>query len=70
MGVSPQMCQFCVSSVVRHGIQILLIEDRTILVNNTPYTIHCRPLLTDHALGTEDQVMSLLYSAIEKAGIE
>uniref|UniRef100_A0A8D3AJI2 Vacuolar protein sorting 13 homolog B n=1 Tax=Scophthalmus maximus TaxID=52904 RepID=A0A8D3AJI2_SCOMX len=34
-----KLCQFCVSSVVRHGIQILQIEDRTILVNNTPYTI-------------------------------
>ncbi|XP_024917375.1 vacuolar protein sorting-associated protein 13B isoform X2 [Cynoglossus semilaevis] len=54
-----KMCQFCVSSVVRHGIQILLIEDRTILVNNTPYTIHCRPLLTDHALGTEDQACEI-----------
>uniref|UniRef100_A0A8C9XPN5 Vacuolar protein sorting 13 homolog B n=1 Tax=Sander lucioperca TaxID=283035 RepID=A0A8C9XPN5_SANLU len=44
-----KLCQFCVSSVVRHGIQILQIEDRTILVNNTPYMIQYRPLLTDHA---------------------
>lgn len=51
-----QLCQFCVSSVVRHGIQILQIEDRTILVNNTPHTIHCRPLLASHPLGTDDQV--------------
>uniref|UniRef100_A0A3P9Q9M9 Vacuolar protein sorting 13 homolog B n=1 Tax=Poecilia reticulata TaxID=8081 RepID=A0A3P9Q9M9_POERE len=43
-----KVCQFCVSSVVRHGIQILQVEDRTILVNNTPYSIHYRPLLTNH----------------------
>ncbi|XP_073341098.1 intermembrane lipid transfer protein VPS13B-like isoform X3 [Pagrus major] len=54
-----KLCQFCVSSVVRHGIQILQIEDRTILVNNTPYMIQYRPLLTDHALGTDDQVVFL-----------
>ncbi|XP_037309384.2 intermembrane lipid transfer protein VPS13B-like isoform X2 [Pungitius pungitius] len=50
-----KLCQFCVSSVVRHGIQILQIEDRTILVNNTPHTIHCRPLLAAHSLGSDDQ---------------
>lgn len=52
-----QLCQFCVSSVVRHGIQILQIEDRTVLVNQTPYTVHYRPLLTDCSLGSPDQVM-------------
>uniref|UniRef100_A0A3B3U6M2 Vacuolar protein sorting 13 homolog B n=1 Tax=Poecilia latipinna TaxID=48699 RepID=A0A3B3U6M2_9TELE len=51
-----KVCQFCVSSVVRHGIQILQVEDRTILVNNTPYSIHYRPLLTNHALGGGEQV--------------
>ncbi|XP_051922637.1 intermembrane lipid transfer protein VPS13B-like isoform X3 [Hippocampus zosterae] len=51
----PKLCQFCVSSTVKHGIQILQIEDRTILVNSTPYTIHYRPLLTDHRLGSDNQ---------------
>uniref|UniRef100_A0A3B3X5Y6 Vacuolar protein sorting 13 homolog B n=1 Tax=Poecilia mexicana TaxID=48701 RepID=A0A3B3X5Y6_9TELE len=51
-----KVCQFCVSSVVRHGIQTLQVEDRTILVNNTPYSIHYRPLLTNHALGGGEQV--------------
>uniref|UniRef100_H2TTT5 Vacuolar protein sorting 13 homolog B n=1 Tax=Takifugu rubripes TaxID=31033 RepID=H2TTT5_TAKRU len=52
LGASPgrqKLCQFCVSSVVRHGIQILQIEDRTILVNNTPYTVQYRPLLSEHS---------------------
>uniref|UniRef100_A0A8C2WXL4 Vacuolar protein sorting 13 homolog B n=1 Tax=Cyclopterus lumpus TaxID=8103 RepID=A0A8C2WXL4_CYCLU len=43
-----KLCQFCVSSAVRHGIQILQIEDRTIIVNNTPYAVQCRPLLAAH----------------------
>uniref|UniRef100_A0A3P9JC91 Vacuolar protein sorting 13 homolog B n=1 Tax=Oryzias latipes TaxID=8090 RepID=A0A3P9JC91_ORYLA len=51
-----KLCQFTVSSVVRHGIQILQIEDRTILVNNTPYTIHYSPLLTAQELGGDEQV--------------
>ncbi|KAK2844124.1 hypothetical protein Q5P01_010783 [Channa striata] len=54
-----KMCQFCVSSAVRHGIQILQIEDRTILVNNTPYAIQYRPLLTDYSLNTDDQVCEI-----------
>ncbi|XP_068616522.1 intermembrane lipid transfer protein VPS13B-like [Brachionichthys hirsutus] len=62
MGTYPgkqKLGQFCVSSVVRHGIQILQVEDRTVLVNNTPYTIQYRALLTDHALGTHDQACEL-----------
>nr|XP_061789029.1 intermembrane lipid transfer protein VPS13B-like [Nerophis lumbriciformis] len=50
-----KLCQFCVSSTIKHGIQILQIEDRTILVNSTPYTIYYRPLLTDHRLGIDNQ---------------
>ncbi|XP_069393276.1 intermembrane lipid transfer protein VPS13B isoform X3 [Paralichthys olivaceus] len=59
-----KLCQFCVSSVVRHGIQILQIEDRTILVNNTPYTIQYSPLLTDHALGTDDQACEIQETSV------
>ncbi|XP_039974155.1 vacuolar protein sorting-associated protein 13B-like isoform X2 [Xiphias gladius] len=59
-----KLCQFCVSSVVRHGIQILQIEDRTILVNSTPYTIQYRPLLTDHALGTDNQACEIPETAV------
>uniref|UniRef100_A0A4W6EZE5 Vacuolar protein sorting 13 homolog B n=1 Tax=Lates calcarifer TaxID=8187 RepID=A0A4W6EZE5_LATCA len=65
-----KLCQFCVSSVVRHGIQILQIEDRTILVNNTPYTVQYRPLLTDHPLGTDDQVMCVSTAVFSLAPSE
>ncbi|XP_053736376.1 intermembrane lipid transfer protein VPS13B-like isoform X1 [Synchiropus splendidus] len=52
----PQkLCQFCVSSSVRHGIQILQIEDRTILINNSPYSIQCRPVLSYSTLGSDEQ---------------
>ncbi|XP_061571778.1 intermembrane lipid transfer protein VPS13B-like isoform X1 [Cololabis saira] len=59
-----KLCQFCVSSVVRHGIQILQIEDRTVLVNNTPHTIHYRPLLADCALAEDDQACELRESTV------
>ncbi|XP_024861021.1 vacuolar protein sorting-associated protein 13B isoform X2 [Kryptolebias marmoratus] len=59
-----KLCQFCVSSMVRHGIQILQIEDRTLLVNNTPYSIHYRPLLTDHALGGDEQACEIPESTV------
>ncbi|XP_045567568.1 vacuolar protein sorting-associated protein 13B [Salmo salar] len=67
LGRSPgrqKVCQFCVSSVVRHGIQIIQIEDRTILVNNTPYFLSYRALLSDQALGTTDQACPLPDTAV------
>uniref|UniRef100_A0A8C7Y913 Vacuolar protein sorting 13 homolog B n=1 Tax=Oryzias sinensis TaxID=183150 RepID=A0A8C7Y913_9TELE len=62
-----KLCQFTVSSVVRHGIQILQIEDRTILVNNTPYTIHCSPLLTAQELGGDEQVRPVFFTVKHSA---
>ncbi|KAL0963316.1 hypothetical protein UPYG_G00304530 [Umbra pygmaea] len=62
LGSSPgrqKMCQFCVSSVVRHGIQILQIEDSTVLVNNTPHPLFYRTLISDGTLGNKDQACSI-----------
>ncbi|KAK7930669.1 hypothetical protein WMY93_007064 [Mugilogobius chulae] len=59
-----KLCQFCVSSVVRHGIQILQIEDKMVLVNNTSYTIQYRPLLTKHSLGSNDQACQIAESTM------
>ncbi|KAJ8013405.1 hypothetical protein DPEC_G00052920 [Dallia pectoralis] len=67
LGSSPGkllMCQFCVSSVIRRGIQILLIEERTVLVNNTSYQLSCRALLSEHTLMTTDQTCSLPDTAV------
>ncbi|XP_041104665.1 vacuolar protein sorting-associated protein 13B-like isoform X3 [Polyodon spathula] len=59
-----KLCQFCISSVVRHGIQVLQIEDRTILVNNTPYQIYCRPILSAVELSTRDEPVNMPDSAV------
>uniref|UniRef100_A0A673U6U5 Vacuolar protein sorting 13 homolog B n=1 Tax=Suricata suricatta TaxID=37032 RepID=A0A673U6U5_SURSU len=41
-----KLCQFCISSMVQHGIQILQIEDKTMIINNTPYQIFYKPQLS------------------------
>ncbi|KAK7812654.1 hypothetical protein U0070_016124, partial [Myodes glareolus] len=41
-----KLCQFCVSSMVQHGIQIIQIEDKTTIINNTPYQIFYKPQLS------------------------
>lgn len=41
-----KMCQFCISSMVQQGIQILQIEDKTTVINNTPYQLFYKPQLT------------------------
>ncbi|KAM6275949.1 intermembrane lipid transfer protein VPS13B isoform 10-T11 [Spheniscus humboldti] len=41
-----KLCQFCISSMVRQGIQILQIEDKTTLINDTSYQIYYRPQLS------------------------
>uniref|UniRef100_A0A5F5PMW6 Vacuolar protein sorting 13 homolog B n=1 Tax=Equus caballus TaxID=9796 RepID=A0A5F5PMW6_HORSE len=41
-----KLCQFCISSMVQQGIQIIQIEDKTTIVNNTPYQIFYKPQLS------------------------
>lgn len=41
-----KLCQFCVSSMVQHGIQVIQIEDKTTIINNTPYQIFYKPQLS------------------------
>ncbi|XP_067305536.1 intermembrane lipid transfer protein VPS13B [Pseudorasbora parva] len=56
LGTQPgklKLCQFCVSSSVKHGIQILQIEDKTVLVNNTTNTIKCRAVIQQNTLTPE-----------------
>ncbi|XP_021242343.1 vacuolar protein sorting-associated protein 13B isoform X6 [Numida meleagris] len=51
-----KLCQFCISSMVRQGIQILQIEDKTTIINDTSYQIYYRPQLCISKLysGEED----------------
>ncbi|XP_074879781.1 intermembrane lipid transfer protein VPS13B isoform X6 [Buteo buteo] len=41
-----KLCQFCISSMVQQGIQILQIEDKTTIINDTSYQIYYRPQLS------------------------
>nr|XP_027802688.1 vacuolar protein sorting-associated protein 13B [Marmota flaviventris] len=41
-----KLCQFCISSMVQQGIQIIQIEDKTTVINNTPYQIFYKPQLS------------------------
>uniref|UniRef100_A0A8C3UEX9 Vacuolar protein sorting 13 homolog B n=1 Tax=Catharus ustulatus TaxID=91951 RepID=A0A8C3UEX9_CATUS len=40
-----KLCEFCISSMVRQGIQILQIEDKTTIINDTSYQIYYKPQL-------------------------
>ncbi|XP_073702990.1 intermembrane lipid transfer protein VPS13B [Garra rufa] len=56
LGTQPgklKLCQFCVSSSVKYGIQVLQIEDKTVLVNNTTNTIKCRAVISQHTATPE-----------------
>lgn len=51
-----QLCQFCISSMVQQGIQIIQIEDKTIIVNNMPYQIFYKPQLSVSKLQSGKEV--------------
>ncbi|XP_028837760.1 vacuolar protein sorting-associated protein 13B isoform X2 [Denticeps clupeoides] len=59
-----KVCQFCVSSAVRHGIQVLQIEDRTILVNNTAVPLSYRALLSERSLSDPNQPVRSLDAGV------
>ncbi|XP_043921582.1 vacuolar protein sorting-associated protein 13B [Protopterus annectens] len=50
-----KLCQFCISSFVQHGIQILQIEDQTVIVNNTSFDVFYQPLITASLQATDDE---------------
>ncbi|XP_060756090.1 intermembrane lipid transfer protein VPS13B-like isoform X4 [Neoarius graeffei] len=70
LGSPPRqkLCQVCVSSTVRYGIQILQIEDKTILVNNTKHTINYRVLLSEHAPSAPDQPYGFPHTSVWTLG--
>lgn len=41
---------------MKYGIQVLQIEDKTVLVNNTTNTINCRAVIQQHTTDTPEQV--------------
>ncbi|PIO09067.1 hypothetical protein AB205_0024700, partial [Aquarana catesbeiana] len=38
-----KLCQFSISSMVRNGVQILQVEDKTMIINNTSFKIYYSP---------------------------
>ncbi|KAG7317797.1 hypothetical protein KOW79_018832 [Hemibagrus wyckioides] len=66
LGAPPRqkLCQFCVSSTVRYGIQILQIEDKTILLNNTKHTINYKALLSEHLVSIPEQPYSHSHTSV------
>ncbi|KAI5620879.1 vacuolar protein sorting-associated protein 13B-like, partial [Silurus asotus] len=70
LGAQPKqkLCQFCVSSSVRYGIQILQIEDKTIVVNNTKHTINYKALLSEHPVSAPDQPYSPSHTSVWTIG--
>ncbi|XP_078254173.1 intermembrane lipid transfer protein VPS13B isoform X1 [Rhinoraja longicauda] len=59
-----KLCQFCISSVVRHGIQILVVEDKTVIINNTRHKIYFRPMLIFPEQATLREGNYMLESAV------
>ncbi|XP_054840360.1 intermembrane lipid transfer protein VPS13B [Eublepharis macularius] len=67
-----KLCQFCISSIIQRGIQILQIEDKSIIVNNTPYQIYYKPQLSvtkpqlkEECLHIPDSTTFSIFSATE-----
>ncbi|XP_048385088.1 intermembrane lipid transfer protein VPS13B-like isoform X2 [Stegostoma tigrinum] len=59
-----KLCQFCISSVVRHGIQILLIEDKTVITNATAHKIYYRPMLVFPERTTRKEQVHVVESSV------
>ncbi|XP_068017257.1 intermembrane lipid transfer protein VPS13B isoform X4 [Melanerpes formicivorus] len=59
-----KLCQFCISSMVRQGIQILQIEDKTTIINDTSYPIYYRPQLSVSKPHSGEEDFHLTDSAV------
>lgn len=71
LGTQPgnlKLCQFCVSSSVKFGIQVLQIEDKTVLVNNTTHTFKCRAVIPQHTAVTPAQLCPVPESSVFALG--
>ncbi|KAG8441800.1 hypothetical protein GDO86_010832 [Hymenochirus boettgeri] len=58
-----KLCQFCISSMVRNGIQILQIEDKTTIINNTTMKIFYSPQISGSQHRFEEEYMPVPDSA-------
>ncbi|NXA45453.1 VP13B protein, partial [Nothocercus julius] len=63
-----KLCQFCISSMVQQGIQILQIEDKTTIINDTSYQIYYRPQLSISKSHSGEEFLCLPDSAVFSVG--
>ncbi|XP_053322760.1 intermembrane lipid transfer protein VPS13B [Spea bombifrons] len=59
-----KLCQFCITSMVRNGIQILQIEDKTSIVNNTPLKIYYSPQMSIFPQRSEEEYVPVPDSTV------
>ncbi|NWY01214.1 VP13B protein, partial [Nothoprocta ornata] len=63
-----KLCQFCISSMVQQGIQILQIEDKTTIINDTSYQIYYRPQLSISKSHSGEELVRLPEGAVFSVG--
>ncbi|CAJ0929619.1 unnamed protein product [Ranitomeya imitator] len=63
-----KLCQFSVSSMIRNGIQILQIEDKTTLINNTSYKISYSPQMSVPQQLSDDEYVPAPDSTVFSIG--
>nr|XP_033789038.1 vacuolar protein sorting-associated protein 13B isoform X2 [Geotrypetes seraphini] len=59
-----KLCQFCISSMVQCGIQILQIEDKMTIINNTAYQVSYSPQMSISRQFSGEECMLVPVSAI------
>ncbi|KAM4688560.1 intermembrane lipid transfer protein VPS13B [Discoglossus pictus] len=59
-----KLCQFCISSMVRNGIQILQIEDKTTIINNTSLKVSYSPQICVSQQHSEEVYVPVPDSAV------
>ncbi|KAE8599301.1 hypothetical protein XENTR_v10017132 [Xenopus tropicalis] len=59
-----KLCQFCISSMVQNGIQILQIEDKTTIINNTSLKVFYSPQISAIQQSSEEEYVPVPDSAV------
>ncbi|KAM9308647.1 intermembrane lipid transfer protein VPS13B [Gastrophryne carolinensis] len=63
-----KLCHFSISSIVRNGIQVLQIEDKTTIVNNTPFKIYYSPQMCVTQQHSEEEFAPVPDSTVFSIG--
>ncbi|XP_062426453.1 intermembrane lipid transfer protein VPS13B isoform X4 [Rhea pennata] len=63
-----KLCQFCISSMIQQGIQILQVEDKTTIINDTSYQIYYSPQLSVSKPHSGEEYLHLTGNAVFSVG--